>query len=54
VTEVTPGKRLLQRAGLTDDQLPAAVVSGAALAEIGLAIPPQRPLAAAIVLIQAC
>jgi alpha-galactosidase len=53
-TEVTPGERLLQRAGLADDQLPGAEVSGAALAEIGLAIPAQRALAAAIVLIQAC
>lgn len=53
-TEVTPGERLLQRAGLADDQMPGAEVSGAALAEIGLAIPAQRALAAAIVLIQAC
>jgi alpha-galactosidase len=45
VTEVTPG----QRAGLVN----AVEASGAALAEIGLAIPPQRPLTAAILLIQA-
>jgi len=49
-TEVTPGERLLHRAGL----IPGVEVSGAALAEIGLAIPPQRPLAAAVILIQAC
>ena len=53
VTEVTPGERLLTRAGLADDQMPGVEVSGAALAEIGLAIPAQRPLTAAIVLIQA-
>jgi alpha-galactosidase len=55
-TEVTPGERLLHRAGLVDDvddQVPGVEVSGAALAEIGLAIPPQRPLTAAIILIQA-
>jgi hypothetical protein len=45
-----PGERLLYRAGL----IPGAEVSGAALAEIGLAIPPQRPLAAAVIIIQAC
>jgi alpha-galactosidase len=49
VTEVTPG----QRAGLVDDQAAGVEVSGAALAEIGLAIPPQPPLTAAILLIQA-
>jgi alpha-galactosidase len=54
-TEVTPGERLLKWTGLADDQVPGGVeVSGAALAEIGLAILPQRPLAAAVVLIQAC
>jgi alpha-galactosidase len=52
VTEVTPGERLLARTGLGDERARVAV-SGAALAEIGLAIPPQRPLTAAIVLIQA-
>ncbi|HEX4061309.1 MAG TPA: alpha-galactosidase, partial [Streptosporangiaceae bacterium] len=49
-TNVTPGERPV----LSDDELPAADVSGAALAEIGLAIPPQRPLAAAVLLFQAC
>jgi alpha-galactosidase len=52
VTEVTPGERLLKRAGLVDDQVLGVEVSGAALTGIGLAIPPQRPLASAIVLIQ--
>ena len=52
VTEVTPGERRLTRTGLGDDQT-GMDVSGAALAETGLAIPPQRPLTAAIVLIQA-
>jgi alpha-galactosidase len=51
VTDVTPGQRLLHRAGLVDDHGPEA--SGAALAEVGLAIPPQRPLAAAVIRIQA-
>jgi alpha-galactosidase len=50
VTEVTPGEQLLRRAAL----VPGVEVSGAALAEIGLAIPPQRPLAAAIIFIEAC
>jgi alpha-galactosidase len=52
VTEVTPGERRLTQAGLGNDQT-GVEVSGAALAEIGLAIPPQRPLTAAIVLAQA-
>jgi alpha-galactosidase len=46
VSDVTPGDG---RPGLADVQVP-----GAALAEIGLAIPAQRPLAAAVILIQAC
>jgi alpha-galactosidase len=54
VTEVTPGKRLLTRPGLAGDQGTGVEVSAAALAEIGLAIPPQRPLTAAIILIEAC
>jgi alpha-galactosidase len=49
VTEVTPGERLLRRTGL----IAGVEVSGAALAEIGLALPPQRPLAAAVILIEA-
>ena len=54
LTDVTPGERLLHRAGLVDEQIPGVEVSGAALAEIGLGIPPQRILAAAIIGIQAC
>jgi hypothetical protein len=42
VTDVTP-----------DARLPAVEVAGAALAGIGLAIPPQRPLTAVILLIEA-
>jgi alpha-galactosidase len=52
VTEVTPGERLLTRAG-PEGRVTGAPVSGAALAEIGLAIPPQRPLTAAVVFVQA-
>jgi alpha-galactosidase len=39
--------------GATDSRLPAVQVSGAALAGIGLAIAPQRPLTAVILLIEA-
>jgi alpha-galactosidase len=53
VTEVTPGERLLRRAGQADGQEPLAEASGAALAGIGLAIPAQQPLSAAIILIEA-
>ena len=53
VTDVTPGERLLGAAGLADDRVPGVEASGAALAGIGLAIPPQRPLAAAVILIEA-
>ena len=49
VTEVTPGERLLRRAG----QEPMAEASGPALAGIGLAIPAQQPLTAAVILIEA-
>ncbi|HEY2693467.1 MAG TPA: alpha-galactosidase [Streptosporangiaceae bacterium] len=49
VTEVTPGERLLRRAG----QEPLAEASGAALAGIGLAIRAQQPLTAAVILIEA-
>ena len=47
-TDVTPG----HRAGLVNGLASGVQASGAALAEIGLAIPPQRPLTAAIILIQ--
>jgi len=53
VTDVTPGVRLPRRAGLTEARIAGVEVSGAALAEIGLAIPAQRALTAAVVLIEA-
>ena len=52
VTDVTPGGRPPRRAGLAGERIPAAGVSGAALAGIGLAIPVQRPLTAAVILIE--
>jgi len=45
--------RLPRRAGLTDAPIPDIEVSGAALGEIGLAIPPQRTLTALVILIEA-
>ena len=39
VTDVTPGARRPRRAGLADARIAGVEVSGAALAEIGLAIP---------------
>jgi hypothetical protein len=45
--------RLPRRDGLTDARIPDIEVSGAALAEIGLAIPPQRTLTALVLLIEA-
>jgi len=53
VTDVTPGARLPRREGLADAGLPGVEVSGAALAEIGLAIPAQRTLTAVVILIEA-
>ncbi len=53
ITDVTPGVRLPRRAGLADDRLAGVEVSGAALAEIGLAIRAQRALTAAVILIEA-
>jgi alpha-galactosidase len=53
VTDVTPGVRSPRRTGLTDARIPAVQVSGAALAEIGLAIAPQRTLTAAVLFIEA-
>jgi alpha-galactosidase len=53
VTDATPGMRLPRRNGLTDARIPDIEVSGAALAEIGLAIPPQRTLTALVLLIEA-
>ncbi|MGH3172936.1 MAG: alpha-galactosidase, partial [Streptosporangiaceae bacterium] len=53
VTDATPGMRLSRRDGLTDARIPDIEVSGAALGEIGLAIPPQRTLTALVLLIEA-
>jgi alpha-galactosidase len=53
VTDVTPGIRLARREGLADGGLPGVEVSGAALAEIGLAIPAQRTLTAVVIFIEA-
>ena len=53
VTDVTPGLRRPRREGLAEGGLPGIEVSGAALAEIGLAIPAQRTLTAVVILIEA-
>ena len=54
VTDVTPGPRLPRRPGpAPGTSLPAVEVSGAALAQIGLAIPVQRTLTALVLLIEA-
>jgi alpha-galactosidase len=53
VTEVTPGARLSRRAGPPDSSVRGVEATGAALAEIGLAIPPQRTLTAVVLLIEA-
>ncbi len=53
VTDVTPGERLPRRIGLADARIPAVEVSGAALAEIGLAIAAQRTLTAVVLYIEA-
>ena len=50
---MTPGVPVGRRASLVDARIPGVEVSGAALAEIGLAIPPQRTLTAAVILIKA-
>ena len=53
VSDVTPDSRGPRRSGLWEARIPSVQVSGAALAEIGLAIAPQRTLTAAVVLIEA-
>ena len=53
VSDVTPGPRRPRRSGLWEARIPGVRVSGAALAEIGLAIAPQRTLTAAVVLVEA-
>jgi len=42
-----------RRSGLIEPGLPGIQVSGIALAEIGLAIAPRRPLTAAVVYVEA-
>jgi alpha-galactosidase len=53
VTEVTPGPRPPRRPGLGEPRSGRAEVSGAALAEVGLAIPAQRPLTPLVLLVEA-
>jgi len=53
VSDVTPGPRRPRRSGLWEARIPGVRVSGAALAEIGLAIAPQRTLTAAVLLVEA-
>jgi alpha-galactosidase len=52
ITDVTPGERPARRAGPGDTRITGAEVSGRALASIGLAIPAQRALAAAVILFE--
>jgi len=52
ITDVTPGASRPRRSGLADDRIPAVQVSGAALAEIGLAIAAQRTLTALVLHIE--
>ena len=53
VSDVTPGARRPRRSGLWEARIPAVQSSGAALAEIGLAIAPQRTLTAAVIFVEA-
>ena len=53
IIDVTPGERLPRRAGFSDAGLTGIEVSGAALAELGLAVPAQRPLTATVFHIEA-
>jgi alpha-galactosidase len=52
VTDVTPGVRRPRRDGLTEARIAGLEASGAALAEIGLAIPAQSALTALVILIE--
>jgi alpha-galactosidase len=49
LADVTPGDRQPRRAGIEMARMPAVEVSGAALAEIGLAVPVHRKLSAAVI-----
>ena len=53
VTDVTPGVRRPRRSWRGELPFPGLEASGAALAEIGLAVPPQRTLTARVFLIEA-
>lgn len=53
VTDITPGARQPRRHGQADERMASIEVSGAALAEVGLAIPAQRTLTAEVIFIEA-
>ena len=53
VTDVTPSPPRPRRSGPADVPLPGLEVSGATLAEVGVAIPAQRPLTALVILAEA-
>ena len=53
IRDVTPGERLPHRAGFPDAGVTGIEVSGAALAELGLAVPAQPPLTATVFHIEA-
>jgi len=53
LTDVTPGERLPRRSGLAEAPIPGMEASGAALAQIGLAIAARRALTAVVLLIEA-
>lgn len=53
LTDVTPGDRLPGHRGLIEAGLPSRQVTGAALTEIGLAVPPQQVLTATVILVEA-
>ena len=52
LTDITPGTRPPRRAGQAVNRIPGAEATGQALASIGLAIPAQRVLEAAVILVQ--
>jgi alpha-galactosidase len=53
LTDVTPGRRSPRRRARPEVPVPGVEVSGAALEQIGLAVPAQRALTALVVLIEA-
>jgi len=52
LTDVTPGEQPPRRPGLLEAPIPVTEASGAALADIGLAIPVQQPLTATVLFIE--